>query len=212
LLVVFDLDETLVHTRAGGPQQNGGKGVDFELSMEAGDRYSVSVRPGAEAILRWCTENGFETALYTAGVEGYAERVMRKLDPHRRYLPRRLYRDSCRRVVIGGGGPSEENASVFLKDLSRFRGCLKRVVLVDNSPLSFFINPDNGIPVADFLADHHNDAAKHSSYVDEFDSLRQLLLDLKPLADVRQELRERFNLMDNLVTKVVVGMSIASRL
>ena len=93
----------------------------------------------------------FQTYVFTAGTQPYAEPLLDTLDPQRELLQGRLYRDHCREVVLSSGSYQ------YLKDL---RAALEmagvdeedfsRVVLVDNNPMSFVCQPSNGIPVPDF--------------------------------------------------------------
>ena len=117
-------------------------------------------------------------AVFTAGTEDYAKVLLDKLDPCGR-MSIRLYRDSC--SVLDG---------LFLKDLRQVPEVdLSRVVLVDNSPVSLLINPDNSILVSSFYA-NPNDTA-----------LRQLLPVLRQLHradDVRESLGKQFQLREAL--------------
>jgi len=177
LLVVFDLDETLVHCK-----QVGGEGASSSSSSSSSSGASSSFarepdfrivlpgsenrgmpgpgtpivgwkRPGVDELLHWAAAN-YDLALYTAGTQEYADAILSLLDPAERLIPRerRLYRQDCRphNLRLGGDGQS-----VYLKDLSKFEGRhqLNRIVLVDNNVLSFLLNPDNGILVNDFLGD-----------------------------------------------------------
>ena len=79
--------------------------------------------------------------VFTAGTEAYAAPLLDLIDPERK-LTGRFYRTSCRRVVC-------ELGELYLKDLSSLPlpQPLSRVVLVDNNPVSFLVQPCNGIPV-----------------------------------------------------------------
>ena len=91
----------------------------------------------------------------------------------------RLYRDSC--SVLDG---------LFLKDLKKVKDHdLSRVVLVDNSPVSLLINPDNSILVSSFY------------YNPDDTALGQLLPVLRKLhhsGDVRDALVKQFQLREAL--------------
>ena len=104
--------------------------------------------------------------------------LLDKLDPCGR-MSIRLYRDSCS-VLYG----------LFLKDLKKVKDQdLSRVVLVDNSPVSLLINPDNSILVSSF---YHNP---------DDTALGQLLPILRKLhhsGDVREALAKEFQLREAL--------------
>lgn len=103
--------------------------------------------------------------------------LLDKLDPCGR-MSLRLYRDSC--SIVDG---------LFLKDLRQVGEDLSRVVLVDNSPVSLLINPDNSILVSSFYANPDDTA------------LGQLLPVLRKLhhaGDVREALGQEFQLREAL--------------
>lgn len=83
---------------------------------------------------------------------------------------RRLHREDC---LFRNG--------VYVKDLRRLNTDLKDVVIVDNSPFSFMLQPENAILCPSFYGD------KNDTY------LRQLMPYMRSLgqcADVRQKIKE----------------------
>ena len=118
--------------------------------------------------------------IFTAATEAYASPVLDRLDPTGCLIRGRFYRPSC----LNKNG-------LYLKDLTKIQGkmhkkSLKRVVLVDNNPVSFVAQPENGIPVPSFY-DDVNDKALPSvnDLIDE---------KLSMVEDVRPVLRELFGL------------------
>lgn len=81
-----------------------------------------------------------------------------------------FYRDAC----VPFGLP-------LAKDLCKLRQDLSRVVLVDNSKKSFWLQPDNGLLVSDWDGTNFSDR--------ELTRVKQELLDLLDLDDVRPALR-----------------------
>jgi CTD small phosphatase-like protein 2 len=65
----------------------------------------------------------------------------------------------------------------------------RRIVLVDNNPLSFLPNPSNGILVSSFYDDPKDDT---------LEAVMELLNELEHVDDVRPILDERFGLKDAL--------------
>lgn len=74
----------------------------------------------------------------------------------------------------------------------------RRVVLVDNNPLSFLPNPSNGILVSSFYDDPKDDT---------LEAVMELLHELDESDDVRPILDDRFGLKDAL-NDVVKGASV----
>ena len=196
--LVLDLDETLVHSTLGpGPvaltspdSSSGIAGVggrrgqppapgavsrfSFDVSL-AGRTHAVHVRtrPHLLPFLERCSRL-FEVVVFTASQKVYAEQLLDVIDPARRLIRHRVFRDSC--VVFEGN---------YLKDLSALGRALARVVIVDNSPQAFGFQLDNGIPIESWYDD------------DRDDELRRLLPLLESLAvsdDVRPLLASAFQL------------------
>jgi CTD small phosphatase-like protein 2 len=118
--------------------------------------------------------NFFELVIYTASTKEYAEQVINKLDPQRKILKYRLYREDC--LHIGGH---------FVKDLSRLGRDLSHVIILDNSITSFAHHLDNGIPILSWF-DDQNDG--------ELWKVGNLLEQLVNTQDVRPILNSLFNL------------------
>ena len=93
-----------------------------------------------------------EVILFTAGVEDYAAPIADRLQLKYNCFAGRLYR------------PATVACSLYpcIKDLSLLGRDLARTVLVDDTPLAFCRQPDNGIPVFNFRrAPRGTDVAKY---------------------------------------------------
>jgi CTD small phosphatase-like protein 2 len=198
LIVVLDMDECLVHSQfLSSPQaakeyahqllqhqktlnnstSTTSSMVDsFRFALpNDGDLVHVHVRPGLQDFLSKVTAR-FETHIFTAAVDLYANPLLDVIDPNRQ-LAGRWFRESC---------VFDAQQRAYVKNLAPFGPSLERVVLVDNNPLSFLHNPENGILVSSF----YNDATDTT-----LESVYQLLEELDASQmDVRPQLETRFGL------------------
>lgn len=137
--IFLDLDETLVHSVPDPPPEN----YDFIVRPVidgARVNFYVLKRPFVEKFLDFLGEK-FEVVIFTAGIEEYAKLVVDRID-RRNAISHRLYRDSCREIE-----------GKFVKDLSELGRDLKNVVIVDDNPNCYMLQPDNAIPIRPFVDD-----------------------------------------------------------
>ncbi|KAF5760879.1 putative protein-serine/threonine phosphatase [Helianthus annuus] len=147
ITVFLDLDETLIHSvRASGlgpPPRN----YNFIVGGEGDVRY-VLKRPFVDEFLWFLSQSGFEIVLFTAGSEEYASMVLDVLDPDG-LISHRLYRNSCKKF-----------SRSFVKDLWNLGRDLTKVVIVDDKPYSYILQPENAIPIIPFTDDLGDDELK----------------------------------------------------
>ncbi|GLU13856.1 hypothetical protein SLE2022_304660 [Rubroshorea leprosula] len=137
--VFLDLDETLVHSSLDLPQ----KRYDFVVRPVIDGQtmnFYVLKRPGVDKFLEEISKK-YEVVVFTAGLEQYASKVLDVLDP-KGLISHRLYRNSCRNLN-----------GMYVKDLSEVGRDLRRVVIVDDNPNSYSLQPENAIPIIPFLDD-----------------------------------------------------------
>ena len=84
----------------------------------------------------------FEVVVLTATCKEYADQILNAIDPEKRLIHHRLYRDSCQECIAN---PSIPESKVYVKDLRVLGRNLSDVILIDNSLLCFSYQLDNGI-------------------------------------------------------------------
>ena len=116
-----------------------------------------------------------QVIVFTASQSVYANELLDRIDPEKRYIKHRMFRESCLQV--------EGN---FLKDLNVLGRDLKKAVLVDNSPHAFGYQVENGIPIESWFSneDNPNDT--------ELLKLERFLRTLHGTTDVRHAVRQEF--------------------
>lgn len=192
LTVVLDLDETLVcaYETSSLPSIVRSQAIEaglkcFDLECTSVDKevegkpkvnyVTVFERPGLHEFLKQIHQFA-DLVLFTAGLEGYARPLVDRIDVENRFSLR-LYR------------PSTTNTEYreHVKDLSCLSKDLSRMVIVDNNPFSFLLQPLNGIPCIPFSAGQPYDEQLMGS-------LLPLLKHLSLQKDVRPVLYEKFHM------------------
>ncbi|UJR31163.1 hypothetical protein I4U23_018670 [Adineta vaga] len=141
ICLVIDLDETLVHSSF-KPVPNADFIVPVEIDGQVHQVY-VTKRPHVDEFLRRVGEL-FECILFTASLAKYADPVSDLLDPNQIFHSR-LFRESC--TYYNGN---------YIKDLSRLGRDIRKVIIIDNSPVSYIFHQDNAVPVTSWFDDMHD--------------------------------------------------------
>jgi RNA polymerase II subunit A small phosphatase-like protein len=160
--LILDLDETLVHSSFTPFEKND---IILEVDFE-GVIYKiyVLVRPFAKEFLNNVSKY-FEVVIFTASIPKYASPLLNILD-NEKTIKHRLYREEC--TFING---------LYIKDLKRLNRPMKDLIMVDNSPLAYAFNSENGLPIKTWY-DDRNDT--------ELKKILPLLIFLSNVKDVRR--------------------------
>ena len=137
--LVLDLDETLVHSQFMTFSDPSDVVIQIEIENEIHDIH-VMVRPGVKEFLEKM-EKLYEIVIFTASVSKYADPLLDIIDK-KGYCPFRLFREHCSLIN-----------TTFVKDLQRLGRDLKNIVIVDNSPLSYALHTENGLPILTWFED-----------------------------------------------------------
>ena len=139
--LVLDLDETLVHSNFIPFNIPSDIKIQIELDNNLHDIY-VLVRPYVKEFLERMSKK-YELVIFTASLSKYANPLLNLITDD--YCPYRLYREHC--TLIN---------TAFVKDLNRLGRDLKDVIILDNSPIAYSLNPNNGFPITSWFEDKND--------------------------------------------------------
>lgn len=175
--LILDLDETLIHSMSKGGRMSTGHMVEVRLNttyVGVGGQasigpqhpilYYVHKRPYCDDFLRRVCK-WYNLVIFTASVQEYADPVIDWLETERKYFSGRFYRQHC-----------TFRHGAFIKDLSSVEPDLSKVMILDNSPLSYLFHQDNAIPIQGWINDPTDNDLLH---------LVPLLEGLQYVSDVR---------------------------
>lgn len=144
--LILDLDETLIHSLAKGGRMSSGHMVEVKLNAPVALSapvpgqatpvlgahhpilYYVHKRPFCDEFLRKVSK-WYKLVVFTASVQEYADPVVDWLEVERKYFAARYYRQHC---TFRNGA--------YIKDLSSIEPDLSKVIILDNSPVSYIFH------------------------------------------------------------------------
>jgi CTD nuclear envelope phosphatase 1 len=149
--LVLDLDETLIHSLAKGGRMSSGHMVEVKLAAPMAAPappgepsatlvpqhpilYYVHKRPHCDEFLRKVCK-WYKLVIFTASVQEYADPVIDWLEQERKFFHARYYRQHC---TLRNGA--------FIKDLTSVEPDLSKVMILDNSPVSYIFHEGMSSP------------------------------------------------------------------
>lgn len=186
--LVLDLDETLIHSLAKGGRMSSGHMVEVKLSTPmhtaltpGGPQatlgpqhpilYYVHKRPHCDEFLRKVSK-WYKLVIFTASVQEYADPVIDWLEQERKYFQGRYYRQHC-----------TFRQGAYIKDLSSIEPDLSKVMILDNSPMSYIFHEDNAMPIEGWINDPTDNGLLH--LIPTFEAL-QYVTDVRALLALRR--------------------------
>jgi Dullard-like phosphatase family protein len=193
------------------PVETGLAPDSYRVSLDDGTLVHVHVRPGLYEFLKLVCSR-YETHIYTAATSIYADAVLDHLESKINEsnpsnditFAGRWYRQHC---------TFDSSRRAYVKDLNNLwpkiqyqqnrpvhdKSLLGRAVLVDNNPLSFLSNPENGILVSSFFTD-----GQDSALPEVWNVLQQLedKHDVRPTLTEKYDLKTMLNLHENHVSAI----------
>ena len=138
--LVLDLDETLVHstTKKAFPNR---KNIILHMKIR-NINYTIYVilRPFLEVFLHEMSLC-YDLYIFTASLSHYSKNLIEIIDKNK-VIKQVLNRENCKFIK-----------GLYLKDLSIFKRDLKDIIIIDNNPLSYTLNKNNGIPIPSWIDD-----------------------------------------------------------
>jgi Dullard-like phosphatase family protein len=182
--LVLDMDGTILVERREKLPEN--EGSEYFKTLEISDdgkktKLYIYKRPGLDRFLKEMAEL-FEIVVFTASSKSRADYFLDEIDTHK-FISSRLYRDSC----------YSEIQLKFVKDLFQLGRDLKRVIIVDDTPISYEFQQTNAIPIIPFQG------FKTDTALEELTPFLRILAqkdDVRPL--LYQKFDVQIRLLDNI--------------
>jgi RNA polymerase II subunit A small phosphatase-like protein len=143
ITLILDVDETLVHSSFKTTPKKCDIQLPITVNGQSGTVF-VKVRPYLQEFFQFIAPR-FEVVIFTASLALYCDPLMEILDPEYKLGRLRLFRDHCTKTN-----------GAFVKDLSLLGRPLERVAIIDNSPVAYYFQPRNAIPIVSWFDDQND--------------------------------------------------------
>ena len=156
--LILDMDETLIHSSSK-------KLNDSSIKIEK--NLFINKRPYLKNFLENLSKI-YNIIIFTCSEESYANSILNNIDSENKFFFLKFFREDCLFI----------NNNVYLKNLEFINNLnFEKCVLVDNSPLHFYRNLENTVPILPFYGDEEDS---------ELLKLEVFLKDLVKIKDFRK--------------------------
>ena len=164
--LILDLDETLVHSSF-VPFEKSDIVLEVEFEFVIYNIY-VLIRPGAIEFIRKVAKL-YELVVFTASISKYALPLLDILDIDNN-IKYKLTREHC--TFLNG---------IYIKELKKLNRNLNDLIILDNSPLAYSFDNDNGLPIKAWYEDKNDN---------ELEKVYPLIEFLSNVKDVRKFIKQ----------------------
>ena len=187
--LVLDIDETLVHSSM-DPFPNGNHLI-ININVK-GKNYNIYVlkRPFLEQFLQEMSYL-YEIIVFTASISEYAEALVKLIDKNN-VIKHILNRSHC--LLYQGS---------YIKDLKLINRDIKNLIIIDNNPISYMLNKENGIPILSWYGEPKDNELiklipllKYLAKVDDVRNIINKIIDRKNETD-----QLKFDVINQIIEK-----------
>ena len=164
LIVVFDLDDTLIHCHTKQPQRNK---ESIQQIIVDGNKYWIELRRGMKESLQRLKQK-YKIILYTASHANYANEIIKLIEQEDVIFSEVYSRNNC-----------ELKNGIFIKNIDLISKNYKRIVCIDDNPSVW--NESNNVYIC---------KKYKGGFDDEFVRIEQLLSSCNVNDDVRDVIYE----------------------
>ena len=120
---------------------------DTLLNIQYGenDNIQANLRPGLFSFLG-AIKPLYELVSFTTETKEYSEMILKEIEKNRKYFDYNLYKDHA--TLYG---------DKLIKDISKLGRDIRKIIIVDDDPSNFQLNPENGIHISPYLGDSTKD-------------------------------------------------------
>ena len=137
--LILDLDETLVHSSFYPFERVS----DLTLPITVDNQKRIVYILRRPYVIEFMKEMSsyYEIIIYTASISDYASKLLDELDKYK-VVSKRYYRNNC-----------IYNKGIYIKDLRIIGKPFKDLIIIDNNPISYLFNINNGLPILSWYGD-----------------------------------------------------------